>query len=307
MQLRADGYIISAVTNKGYAMIESPDIMDSHELCSELELFSGSRKWENIYYLPSTGSTNDYAKSLAAKGCQVAPDRTVIIADCQTSGRGRMGRAWFSEAGKGIWMSVIFRPALPPSEYNILTLAAAVAVNRAVKKTTGLVCGIKWPNDLLINGSKVCGILSEMAIDSDTIDYAVCGIGINILHDRKDFPEEILGNATSIKIELESLGEAGGSLPVTQSIIKRSRIASTVLIELDRVYEMISEGRTSLMLDEWRSHNVTCGRMITVNVRGNEFDCFAEDVTSEGRLLVCLPDGSKRELSSGEISIKKNV
>ena len=192
-QLKQAGYEIEAVQNKGYHIVSSPDILSRTELESNRKT-----TWvgEEIHYFDSTDSTNTRAKRLAEDG---AVHGTLVVADEQTGGRGRRGRAWESQKGVSIYMSLVLKPEIEPNHASMLTLITAMAVAGGIEKTTGLECKIKWPNDIVIHGKKVCGILTEMSTQMDYINYIVIGIGINVQNE--SFPEEIGEVATSLRIE----------------------------------------------------------------------------------------------------------
>ena len=173
-QLKQAGYEIEAVQNKGYHIVSSPDILSRTELESNRKT-----TWvgEEIHYFDSTDSTNTRAKRLAEDG---AVHGTLVVADEQTGGRGRRGRVWESQKGVSIYMSLVLKPEIEPNHASMLTLITAMAVAGGIEKTTGLECKIKWPNDIVIHGKKVCGILTEMSTQMDYINYIVIGIGINV-------------------------------------------------------------------------------------------------------------------------------
>ena len=193
-RLRQEGYNIESQTNSGYKLVQSPDTLSSFEIQPLLKTRFIGRE---ILYFDSIDSTNSYAKKMGEENIK---DGTVIIADEQTSGRGRLGRQWMSPKGKGIWMTILLKPHIAPSEASKITLAAAYALCTALDKC-GLDVRIKWPNDIVVNGKKLCGILTEMSADMDIIKYIVVGIGLNANLDAHDFDSAIAATATSIKIE----------------------------------------------------------------------------------------------------------
>ena len=173
-QLKEEGYIIEAVQNKGYRLTENPDVFSASELKSRIRNQWAGRE---LYFYGETGSTNTDAKRLGEEG---APHGTVVAADMQTAGRGRRGRTWESPAGKDIYFSILLRPEFAPDKAAGLTLVMALAVARAVEEKCGVEAGIKWPNDVVVNGKKICGILTEMTVETDYIQHVVTGVGINV-------------------------------------------------------------------------------------------------------------------------------
>ena len=186
-QLEEEGYVIEAVRNKGYRLVEDADVLTVAELRSVLDT-----KWlgQEVDYFYETDSTNNRARDAAEKG---ASHGYLAVADSQTAGKGRRGRVWNSPHGTDIFMSFLMRPSFGPSQASMLTLVAGMAVVKGVQKATGLNAMIKWPNDAVVNGKKICGILTEMSTEEDTIRYVVVGIGINV--NAREFPEEIRDKA----------------------------------------------------------------------------------------------------------------
>ena len=187
-------YVIEAISRKGYRIISSPDILTFEEIKNYLNTECIGK---NIIYFDSIGSTNSKAKELAEGG---KVHGTVVISEEQTSGRGRIGRDWLSPKYKGIWMSIILRPNIITENISKITLLGAAAVQKAIMKM-GVKTSIKWPNDIVINSKKVCGILTEMSGEIDHINYLVMGIGINVNLEKEDITTDLKDVATSIKIE----------------------------------------------------------------------------------------------------------
>lgn len=284
-RLRQEGYNIESQTNSGYRLVQSPDTLSSFEIQPLLKTRFIGRE---ILYFDSIDSTNTYAKKMGEENIK---DGTVIIADEQTSGRGRLGRQWMSPKGKGIWMTIILKPHIAPSEASKITLAAAYALCTALDKC-GLDVRIKWPNDIVVNGKKLCGILTEMSADMDIIKYIAVGIGLNANLNAHDFDSAIAATATSIKIE------AGES-------ISRKIVVSHILNEFERVYDIfIKEGSIESFLEEYKLRSAVMGKEIRVIYRKEELRGKAVDVTEEGHLIIKLEDGSTREILSGEVSIR---
>ena len=182
-KLKEDGYDIEGVSNRGYRLKEEPEILSREAI---LTRFHGSWSCAQVECYPVIGSTNDRAKEAYVEG---APHGTLVVADCQKAGKGRRGRQWETPAGAAIAMSSLLRPQLPPEKASMLTLVMALALAQGVSTVTGLEVKIKWPNDLVVNGKKLSGILTEMSADMDEIHYVVIGTGVNV--NLEEFPEEI--------------------------------------------------------------------------------------------------------------------
>jgi len=190
-KLREEGYVIESSPKKGYLLRKAPDLLFPNEIREGLDTKVFGKR--DIVYFTETDSTNTRAKDLAARG---APEGTLVISERQTKGRGRKGRSWFSPSQGGIYTSLILRPSISPSEAPKITLLSAVVVAETLRSLTGLSAIIKWPNDILINGKKIAGILTEMSTEMDAIDYIVVGLGLNV--NTPDFPDDIREKATSI-------------------------------------------------------------------------------------------------------------
>lgn len=293
LELRKEGYIIESSPKKGYKLISTSDLLNLHELSYGLK---AKKIGSSIKYLDIVDSTNTYAKRLAQEGC---PEGTVVVAERQTGGKGRLGRTWESIGNSNIYMSIVLKPSMAPEQVQIITLAAAVAVIRAIKSTTGIKAGIKWPNDVILDGKKVCGILTEMSSEMDRINFVVVGIGINVNQDEKDFPEELKVKATSLKAFINKTKQQE-----TRPYFKRSDIIKEVIYEMEQQYEKINNSRVSEIIEEWKRHSVTIGKEVKVISRNIEYVGIAEGVTEDGRLVVKCNDGVRKEILSGEVSIR---
>lgn len=290
-ELRQEGYMIEASSRKGYRYLPSDEKLNSYEITNGLGTAVIGRVAE---YHDSVDSTNNLAKKLASEGCI---EGMTVIAAQQTAGRGRLGRSWDSPAGKGIYVSVVLRPDMAPAETQILTLAAAVAASDAIKAATGIRTGIKWPNDLVIDGKKICGILLEMSSEADRVNYVVLGIGINFSQDREDFPDELKNRAISLKM-CADCREAADIRPFS-----RLSVIRTLLYELDRVFKEILDGRNGNILERWRQYSITLGRTVSFRLQETVYSGTAVDITADGRLSVECSDGVRRDLYSGEVSV----
>ncbi|CAM3886560.1 biotin--[acetyl-CoA-carboxylase] ligase [Mesobacillus zeae] len=282
--LRKDGFIIEAVRKKGYRILEVPEKVSGDEISLGLKTDFLGRQ---IHYEESVESTQKIAHRLAADG---APEGTIIVADEQTMGRGRLGRRWHSPKFSGIWLSVILRPDLPPPKAPQLTLIAAVAVVQAIEDVTGLVPQIKWPNDILIGQKKVTGILTELQAESDRINAIIIGIGMNVNQKAADFPEEIIETATSLAIE------AGHD-------VSRAALIQSMLYRLEKLYKTyLDKGFYPIKL-LWESYAISIGKKITARTLSGDFSGTALGITEDGVLMIEESDGSLRYVYSADIQL----
>ena len=289
--LKAEGYIMEASSKIGYRLASDSCIFSGYEIASNL----GTEKIGNkVLYFDSLDSTNNYAKKIALEG---AEEGLTIVAGSQSEGRGRLGRKWDSPSGGGIYLSIILRPPLPPEGVQSITLAAAVAVARAIEGITGIKPGIKWPNDVLLDGRKVCGILTEMNSEMERVNFIVLGIGINYNRQQHEFPGELAGKATS-------LSAYAGERDMELKESGRLNMLRAVLQELDKVYSKVTNNRIGEILDEWKEYSVTLGKEVRIISGATEYTAVAEDITYDGKLIVRCSDGNIRLIQSGEISIR---
>ncbi|MDR1204756.1 MAG: biotin--[acetyl-CoA-carboxylase] ligase [Peptococcaceae bacterium] len=240
--------------------------------------------------LEETGSTNDQARRLAEAG---AEEGTVVLAERQLQGRGRLGRRWASPQGSGLWFSVILRPEIRPEEAAGVVFLSAAAVCGALKEFTKLPCFLKWPNDILLEGKKICGILAEMNGTSERINHIVVGVGINVNQRQPDFPEELRGKA--------------GSLAMASGVEwDRIALLREVLRSLDREYEDFLKFGFACALSRWRSLCGMFGQQVRIDCQGTVVSGTALDVDGQGRLLVETPNGVER-ISAGDVSLVKEA
>lgn len=295
--LKEEGYSIDAVSRKGYRLISDEDILNSFEITYQL---TTKVLGKEASYFEEIDSTNNYAKKLAYEGC---PDGTVVVADRQVAGKGRLGRAWESPAGKGIWMSVVLRPSIPPEDVQVITLGASVAVVKALKVFAGEGLGIKWPNDIVFGGKKICGILTEMSSEQDKINFIVVGMGINVSHQAEDFSEDLRNRATSLLLCRDS-SDGGGKKRSGETSLRRSEILRNILAELEEVYFKINEGHFTDIIAQWKRFSATLGKEVRVVIKGIEYAGLAKDITADGKLVVECADGERREVISGEVIVR---
>ena len=284
-KLREHGYEILSRERRGYKLKDAPDLL----LPSEIQIGLDTQIiGVEMNYEPSVDSTNRVAKALAYHGAQ---DGTIVVAEEQTGGKGRLDRKYFSPRVKGIWFSVILRPNFLPKEASKITLMAAVAVAEAMTRFD-LKPEIKWPNDILFDGRKLVGILTEMTGEMGKIYYIVVGVGINVNINREDFPEEIRDIAASLS---EINGEE----------VPRVKFFRAVLEEFDKIYREVNENGFGKILTLWRKYNVTLGKNIRVIsvIDDNDFTGKAVDLNEDGALVVETPEGL-RTVYAGDVSIR---
>lgn len=279
--LENEGYTINRSKNNDFQLKEELTLILPHKLKS---ILNTSRIGSEIHYFREVDSTNEVAKKLAIDG---APEGTVVIAESQSKGRGRRGKKWISPTG-GAWMSVILRPDTLPINAPQLTFTAGVAAAKTLKDEYGLDVGIKWPNDILIDNKKVCGILTEISTEIDAIDYMVMGIGIDVNIDLGSFPPELKDTATSIKRELHD-----GDVP-------RMILVQKFLENFEDSYNEFNKGNFHSILNKWRKYSQTIGSRVEVKTGTKIIKGEAVGVNSDGALIVELNNGSLEKIISGE-------
>ena len=282
--LEREGYVIEAVPSKGYRLTSSPDVIVANEVKQGL----GTRAiGKEIVHVDEVASTNTLAMELAQKG---AVDGTVVIAETQSGGKGRLGRTWLSPSGN-LYMSVILRPAVPIFKAPLITLMGAVAVASGIRKQCRIPVGIKWPNDILLSGKKVSGLLTEMSAEPDRIRHIVLGIGVNVNMDSRALPADVRKLATTLA--------AAAGRPVD-----RTALARTLLAELDLWYHRFLKGDAAV-LAAWNELNITLGHRVAVSGGSAKLEGLAHGVDGEGRLILKLDDGTLRQVAAGDVTIMK--
>ncbi len=280
-KLRSLGVEIKGHPASGYELQKLPDILAPSLLRNQLGENEIGRK---IIHYFRTDSTNNVALRLAARG---AEHGTVVLSEEQTAGRGRLGRTWYSEKSSGIYASVILRPPLSPAAAPILTLVAGLAAHQAVTAVTGLAVDLGWPNDLLVNGKKVSGILTEMSAELDRLHAVVLGFGINVNH--REMPAELKAFATSLRLE-------------GRKTYSRAQILVTLLKELDRDYRLLLESGSSEIAQHWAAASTYAnGKRVRVRLNSGEFVATTAGVEPSGALRVRHEDGREESLVAGEI------
>ncbi len=286
-QLKAEGYQIESVTNKGYRLTESPDILSKSEISSRLKTEWAGRE---LYYFDETGSTNIDAKHYAEDGSKHG---TVVVADMQTSGRGRRGRMWQSPSGSAIYMTIALKPDFLPEKASMLTLVMALSVAKAVSDITGIKAGIKWPNDITLNGKKICGILTEMDAEQDYIRHVVIGVGINVNNaSPEEFPEEIRQKATSLKIE-------------SGRQYNRAELIGSALFNFEKNYDtFVRKLDLSELMEAYDEYLLNINASVRVLDPKGEFDGVAKGINEYGELIVEKEDGRTVLVYAGEVSVR---
>lgn len=283
-QLKEAGYEIEAQQNKGYRLMAAPDLMTEAEIKSLMHT-----DWvaKEVLYFDTIDSTNTKAQELAEKGY---PSGTLVVADKQESGKGRRGRSWISPSGTGIFMTLMIKPDINPNNASMLTLVAALAVAKAITSVTGEEALIKWPNDIVVNGKKVCGILTEMNAQFDYINHIVVGIGINVHNE--SFPEEISQMASSLMIE------AGGKR------FHRAQIIAETMSYFEQYYDTFLKTQDlSALVREYDELLVNRNKSVRVLDPKEPFDGKAMGITPKGELIVDTWE-SRKLVSSGEVSVR---
>lgn len=283
-KLKEEGYEIDSVPNRGYCLLTAPDAMTEAEIRSYLQTEEMGQK---LVCFEDTDSTNIQAKLLAEKD---APHGTLVCSDQQTKGRGRRGRAWDSPPGEAIYMSLLLRPHIRPEHASMLTLVMGMAVADAINELLGeKEAGIKWPNDVVLNGKKVSGTLTEMSAEMDCIHYVVIGTGINV--NTQKFPKE-LSQATSLRLT------AGHNF-------HRAELIALCMKYFERYYRLFEQSEDlSLLTDEYNRLLVNRNQEVRVLEPGNEYTGLALGINDQGELLVRREDSRVEEIYAGEVSVR---
>ncbi len=280
--LKKEGYLIEAVTKKGYRLLGNDDMLETVFFRLPKDRVIGS----SHIYLEEVGSTNVEAKAAALD----YPDGSVVISDSQTSGKGRLGRYWDSAKGKGIWLSLILKPRISMAEAMILTQMAGAGVCDALK-TAGYEAKIKWPNDVVVQGRKVCGILAEMSGEPEQLNYVILGIGINVNQNPSDFPEELRNKAISLKM-------------VDSEEKSRNLILDLLLERLEHYYALVKNKDTAEIIKFCRNNSATLDNQVKVIYNDKIIEGKAINLTENGGLIIEDQTGQTMEIISGEVSVR---
>jgi len=285
--LRKLGYDIAASPHQGYQLRDVPDRLNADDL---LGLVSENRIiGRDIRVFEETNSTNDVVEKLARDGVK---EGVVVFAEAQVRGRGRMGRRWISPPRKGLWFSVLLRPDLQPQAATQLTVAAATALCRAIHGQTSLSPSIKWPNDILLAGAKVAGVLTEMGAELDHVKHITLGIGVDVNLSAAEFPPELRKIATSLRLQ-------------TGQMVNRIDLAAAILRELDRDYARVTAGGFEGVANEWEQQCGTIGRRVTIHVGPRVLTGLAESLDDDGALLLRTEHGRLERIIGGDVTLEK--
>jgi BirA family biotin operon repressor/biotin-[acetyl-CoA-carboxylase] ligase len=277
-ELKDSGYDIVAVPHLGYRLISSPDRLFPSEVNRHLNTrFMGKK----IYYFDSIASTMDVANQLAIKGL---PEGTVVLAEAQTKGRGRLGRTWQSPKYKGIYLSLILKPRILPNQAPIFTLLAAVSICEAIKEITSLDTQIKWPNDILLQHKKLGGILTELNAEMDEVHFVIIGIGLNVNNDKKS----LIGAATSLREE-------------KKVSINRVELLQQILRKIEENYLVLQKKGSAAVIEKWREYNITLGKRIKVICQREHLEGVASDIDTDGGLLLRNDSGLTQKVMAGDV------
>lgn len=282
--LEREGFGIEAVPSQGYRITVVPDTLRQSDMKPGLRTKTMGK---DIRVFPEVASTNTLAMELAGQG---AAEGTVVVAETQTGGKGRLGRKWVSPKGN-LYLSVILRPNIPTHKAPLITLMGAVAVASAIRTTCGLEAGIKWPNDVLISGRKVCGLLTEMSAEQDRIRHIVLGIGVDVNMELGELPPEVRSLTTTLAAEAAVK-------------INRTALFQQVLRDLEHWYQKFLNNDADV-LDEWKKLNMTIGNRVAVSGAGEALDGLAQGVDHEGRLIIKLDNDTLRAVAAGDVTIVK--
>ena len=286
--LRQLGYDIAASPHQGYQLRSVPDRLCADDL---LALAVGNQVvGRDIRVFEETNSTNDVVDKLARDGVK---EGAVVFAEAQSKGRGRLGRKWMSPARKGLWFSILLRPALGPQAATQVTVAAATALCRAIREQTELRPEIKWPNDILVGGRKVAGVLTELNAEPDAIKHMILGIGIDVNVATSDFPPDLRKIATSLKIE-------------TGRHLSRIDLAAAILRELDADYQRICRRQFATIADEWEAQCGTLGRRVSIHLGARILSGRAESLDDDGALLLRTDHGHLERIVGGDVTLEKS-
>lgn len=284
-QLKEEGYEIEAVRNRGYCILEAADVLDASEIKSRLHTRLIGKE---VYYQSEIDSTNSWMKRLAEEG---VPDGSVTIADMQSRGKGRRGRVWVTPFGTSIPFSILLRPDIRPERASMLTLVMGFCVAQAIRDQYGLETGIKWPNDVVVHGKKICGILTEMTMQADYIDSVIIGVGINA--NIQEFPPELADKATSLRNEL---GQP----------VKRADIVVKILEIFEEKYHIFLHTQDlEGLIDDYHRFLLNKDREVRVLQPGDEHTGVARGIDELGNLIVERSDnGQTEKVFAGEVSIR---
>ncbi|WP_078432804.1 biotin--[acetyl-CoA-carboxylase] ligase [Metabacillus halosaccharovorans] len=283
--LRKDGYELEAVRRLGYRITKKPNKISDNEIKIGLKTM---KMGHHVHFEETVSSTQKIAQTLANEG---AEEGTIVVAERQTNGRGRMARQWYSPSGTGIWMSLIIRPNIAVQAAPQLTLLTAVAIVQAIEEITPLKPDIKWPNDILINGKKLVGILTELQAEADRVHSIIIGTGINVNQSISDFPEELHHVATSIHLETDKQWD-------------RAQLIQEILLKFENLYSLyLAQGFRPIKL-LWEGYAVSLQKPITARTINGTVEGKAIGINDAGVLLIQTSDGSVKQIYSADIELQ---
>jgi len=285
--LKTMGYVIESAHRRGYRFLSAPNKVYAEEIRYHLETQLFGKK--ELHYFESIDSTNVHAREAALHGCE---EGVVFIAETQTAGHGRRGRSWFSGAETGLCLSLVLRPHFAPAQLTLLPLLTAVAVLEAIEMTTGLQASVKWPNDLLLGGKKICGILTEASFDLETIDYIVIGVGLNVNTTAEQIPVELKDIATSLHLEAGDL-------------FNRAALVRAFLTCFEERYLHSCANGFDDVMAVWQEKNCTTGHPVIIQQENQQIEGVAEGITQEGALILRTPEGGIEYIMSGDLSVRQ--
>ena len=283
-ELRNLGYLIESVKGEGYRLKSRPDLLLPCEVNRFLNTeFMGKR----IDYYDTIDSTTKVARNMCIGGNHESLNGTVIIAEEQTGGVGRLGRAWSSPRG-GLWISIILKPKIDMGHLFTVTMAASIAIARAIKRETGIGALIKWPNDIYIGDRKVGGLLVEISAETDKINYCIIGIGIDVNVRQEDFPEDMVTPITSISAE-------------TGNEINRAALLARILRGFEQRYKLLEEEEYTSIITEWKSLSLTLDKRVQIKTLKKAYTGVAIDIDEHGALIIRKDNGKIERCISGDI------
>jgi BirA family biotin operon repressor/biotin-[acetyl-CoA-carboxylase] ligase len=284
-KLREEGYGISSSTRKGYVFTSPTERLLAREIRHGLGTHTFGKG--QIHYFEKIDSTNVMAKTLATQG---ALEGTLVVAETQHLGKGRRGRTWFSPAGGGVYLSLILRPVISASQAPSITLMTAVAVAEALLSVVDIPVTIKWPNDILVTGKKLAGILTEMSTELDSVDYIVVGLGLNVNTAAEDFPSGLRAQATSLLVE-------------TGERVSRVRLARAFLEHFEKRYEQLAAGGVAPIMSRWRELTNIFGQQVRVEAIGHVYAGEVLDIDSDGTLILKDENGQVQRVLCGDLCV----
>ena len=276
------GYLFQKSKGKGYRITGTPDKLYAWEIDRHLRTDVTGRK---VVHRETVDSTNAFAFKLALSG---EPEGACVVAESQDAGKGRLGRKWFSPVGKNLYISVVLRPHIHPSSVYPITFLSSLAVYDTIGELTGIRPSLKWPNDVLINGKKVCGTLIELSTEADMVRFVIVGIGFNINMQRSEIDEEIINKATSLSIE-------------TKKIYERALVCGILLNHLEEHYRYFRQYGAQGICGVWEERAAIKGKTLEINQMGESYRGVVEGIDLDGAMLLNM-DGKVKKIIAGDVN-----